>query len=156
MCVDSLFFNPDGTIQQVVPTFRGVGITDAKSEIQLDRYSRLSDKGAAIEFLNPDNSFEGWKTILREDGAYVQYNKVDFGSKKSKKIKARVSSISGGTLLVRSDGLNKPVVAKINVSKGTQWIEVNASLLKKQTGIHDLFVSLEGEGSIEIDWISFK
>ena len=40
--VDSLFFNPDGTIQKVTPTLRGVGITDARKEIQLDRYSRLS------------------------------------------------------------------------------------------------------------------
>ncbi|MDR0844547.1 MAG: family 43 glycosylhydrolase [Tannerella sp.] len=155
ICADSLFFNPDGTIRKVVPTLRGVGVTDAKKEIQLDRYSRLSDKGAAIKFLNDNNTFEGWKTILSEADAYVQYNTVDFGNKKIKKIKARVSSVSGGVLLVRVDGLNSPVVARINVPKGTQWIEVNASLLKQQKGIHNVFVSLEGEGNVEIDWISF-
>ena len=50
--VDSLFFNADGTIQKVIPTLRGVGITDARKEIQLDRYSRLSNQGAAIDYLN--------------------------------------------------------------------------------------------------------
>ena len=51
--VDSLFFNADGTIQKVTPTLRGVGITDARKEIQLDRYSRLSNQGATIDYLNP-------------------------------------------------------------------------------------------------------
>lgn len=77
--VDSLFFNPDGTIQKVTPTLRGVGITDARKEIQLDRYSRLSNQGAAIDYLNQANKFEGWKTLLSKNGAWVQYNRVNFG-----------------------------------------------------------------------------
>lgn len=49
---------------KVTPTLRGVGITDARKEIQLDRYSRLSNQGAAIDYLNQANKFEGWKTLL--------------------------------------------------------------------------------------------
>ncbi|HSC39519.1 MAG TPA: family 43 glycosylhydrolase, partial [Chitinophagaceae bacterium] len=49
---DSLFFNADGTIKKVIPTFRGIGVTNASEEIQPDRYSRLSDKGASIAFLD--------------------------------------------------------------------------------------------------------
>ena len=42
--IDSLNFNPDGTIQKVIPTLRGVGLTNARSRIQIDRYSALQGK----------------------------------------------------------------------------------------------------------------
>jgi beta-xylosidase len=48
MRVDSLFFNEDGTIALVKPTERGVGITNSKSEIHIDRYSELSASGDSI------------------------------------------------------------------------------------------------------------
>src|SRR5690606_31790123 len=62
--IDSLFFNEDGTIQKVIPTLRGAGITDASDKIQVDRFSQISEDGVSIEFLNPENKFEGWKAIL--------------------------------------------------------------------------------------------
>ncbi|MCD8165312.1 MAG: hypothetical protein LUE93_03810 [Bacteroides sp.] len=57
--IDSLFFNPDGTIQKVTPTFRGVGITDAGKEIHLDRYTALSNSGVTIDFLDSTDKFKG-------------------------------------------------------------------------------------------------
>ncbi len=39
---DSLFFNEDKTIRKVIPTFRGIGITKASSQIQVHRYSAIS------------------------------------------------------------------------------------------------------------------
>lgn len=50
--IDSLNFNPDGTIQKVIPTLRGVGLTKARSHIQIDRYSALQGKGIGIEYLD--------------------------------------------------------------------------------------------------------
>ena len=41
---DKLFFNPDGSIQKVKPTLRGVGLVKAKSEIQIDRFSAKSPR----------------------------------------------------------------------------------------------------------------
>jgi len=37
ICIDSLFFNADGTIRKVTPTLRGVGLTDARQQIEIDR-----------------------------------------------------------------------------------------------------------------------
>jgi hypothetical protein len=155
VCIDSLTFNPDGTIQKVIPTLRGVGVTDARKEIQLDRYSRLSDTGASIEFLDTVNTFKGWKTILSENGAYVQYNKVNFGGSKPATVKVNALSPTGATLLVRADGVNGTVIAEIKVPKDMQWKETGASLRYAPTDVHDLFVSLEGKGNVEIDWIKF-
>lgn len=152
---DSLFFNPDGTIQKVIPTLRGVGLTDARKEIQLDRYSRLSDKGAAINYLNQANKFEGWKTLLSTDGAWVQYNRVDFGSQAPRKVKARVLSASGGTLQIRIDGADGTVIAEVKVPKGNQWMEIEAPVRSGKSGIHDLYVSLKGNNEVAIDWLSF-
>lgn len=152
---DSLFFNPDGTIQKVIPTLRGVGLTDARKEIQLDRYSRLSDKGAAIDYLNQANKFEGWKTLLSTDGAWVQYNRVDFGKQAPRKVKARVLSASGGTLQIRIDGAAGTVIAEVKVPKGNQWTEIEAPVRSGKSGIHDLYVSLKGNNEVAIDWLSF-
>ena len=154
--VDSLFFNPDGTIQKVTPTLRGVGITDARKEIQLDRYSRLSNQGAAIDYLNQANKFEGWKTLLSKNGAWVQYNQVNFGEGTPRKIKARVTSDNGGTLQIRINGTNGPVISEIKVPKTDKWTNIESSIRSAQTGIHDLYVSLKGSGKVEIDWISFQ
>lgn len=152
---DSLFFNPDGTIQKVIPTLRGVGLTDGRKEIQLDRYSRLSDKGAAIDYLNQANKFEGWKTLLSTDGAWVQYNRVDFGSQAPRKVKARVLSASGGTLQIRIDGADGTVIAEVKVPKGNQWMEIEAPVRSGKNGIHDLYVSLKENNEVAIDWLSF-
>lgn len=155
--IDSLFFNPDGTIQKVTPTLRGVGISDARKPIQLDRYSSLSHSGASIDYINPQNKFDGWKTIFTQDGAWARYNQVDFGSKAPKKVTARVASAAGGVLQVRLNSADAPVIAEIKVPKGNgAWTEVKASVGKGQAGIHDLFVSLKGKEKVEIDRISFK
>ena len=96
--VDSLFFNEDGTIQKVIPTLRGVGITDASREIQIDRYSLISNKGASTAFLDTLNTFGGWKTILDTANAWIQYNGIDFGNKNFKTVKVRALSTTGGTI----------------------------------------------------------
>jgi hypothetical protein len=61
---DSLFFNADGTIKKVIPTLRGVGVTNVSQNIQIDRYSKMADKGVSIAFLDTLDTFKGWKTIF--------------------------------------------------------------------------------------------
>ncbi|MDA3928252.1 MAG: family 43 glycosylhydrolase [Prolixibacteraceae bacterium] len=75
---DSLFFKPDGTIQEIMPTLRGIGITNANTEIQLDRYSAISFEGVAIDFIDTLKPFQGWKTILNQENAWISYNQVEF------------------------------------------------------------------------------
>ena len=61
-----LTFNSDGTIVKVKPTLRGVGITDARMKIQIDRYSAISKEGVSVSFVNDENKFEGWKCRLEK------------------------------------------------------------------------------------------
>ena len=71
--MEHLDYNPDGTIQKVVPTLRGVGIGDASREIQIDRYSAVSPEGVSVAFLNDANTFEGWKTVMTTRGAWISF-----------------------------------------------------------------------------------
>lgn len=155
--IDSISFNPDGTIVQVKPTLRGVGITDARTRIQVDRYSDISPRTASIDYLNPDNCFEGWKTIFKKRGAWVRYNTVDFGDKPVAMLTARVLAPKGGVLAVSVDGLKKSdIVAEVKVKPGKTWTEVNVPVNKADVkGKHDLYVSLAGGSNVEVDWVGF-
>jgi arabinoxylan arabinofuranohydrolase len=153
---DSLFFNTDGTIQKVLPTYRGIGVTNAHTQIQIDRYSQISDKGASITFLDTANKFQGWKTVLEATGAWVQYNSVDFGKKNLKSVMVRALSQAGGTLQIRVQGINGPVLAEIPVTGGNDWQVVKTSLLQFKPGMQNLFVIAKENNRIEIDWTSFE
>lgn len=153
--IDSLFFNADGTIQQVYPTLRGVGITKAKGKIQLDRYSELSNRGATIDFLYHNDKFKGWKTIFNENGAWIRYNAVDFGNQNLQKIKIKTLSKTGGTLEIRSKGLNGTVISKIKIPASKEWIVTDYPIENHIEGIQDLFVIARESCKIEIDWICF-
>ena len=157
--IDSVHFNPDGTIQKVIPTLRGVGITDAKKEINIDRYSGISsDTTVLVTFINPNNKFEGWKTILSKENAWIRYNKVDFGKGSLKKVMARAHSARGGTLVVRAGNASSTAqqIAKIEVPSSGKWSVLDFGLSGNVKGIHDLFVSLEGGNSVQIDWLRFE
>ncbi|MBS1565709.1 MAG: family 43 glycosylhydrolase, partial [Bacteroidetes bacterium] len=153
---DSLFFNADGTIKKVIPTFRGIGITNASGEIQADRYSRIGDKGVSIAFLDTANRFLGWKTVFSEPGAWVQYNSVDFGKKPFKSVTARAGSETGGTLQVRAGSVEGPVIAELVIAPHTGLEPVKAPVLKFPPGMQNLFVVMKGGGGAELDWLSFK
>ena len=154
--VDSLFFNEDGTIKKVVPTLRGVGITDASTKVQIDRYSIKSNIGASIAFLDTLNKFEGWKTILDTVNAWIQYNSVDFGNNKFKFVNLRTLSKTGGTLQLRLNNLDGPIVGLLEIPKSNEWKIINSSISEFQPGIHNLIVILMDNKTVEIDWIKFK
>jgi hypothetical protein len=154
--IDSMFFNEDGTIRKVVPTLRGVGITDASKKIQIDRYSIKSNKGASIAFLDTMYKFGGWKTILDNANSWIQYNSVGFGNKKFNSVNVRTLSETGGTLQIRLDKIDGPVIAQVKVPKGNDWKIINSSLSEYEPGIHNLIILLQDNKKVEIDWINFE
>jgi hypothetical protein len=153
--VDSLSFNSDGTIHKVIPTLRGVGITDALKKIDIDRYSQISNKGVSVAFLDTLNRFNGWKTILDKQNAWIQYNIVDFGNKKLKSVRVEALSQTGGILQIRIDKADGILLAEVKIPKGTGWNTVDTRLSKYQKGIHNLVVVLKDNNPVEVDWIRF-
>jgi len=152
---DSLSFNADGTIQKVTPTLRGIGITNAAGQIQMDRFSYKSDEGASIGFLDTLNRFQGWKAILDKPDAWMQYNTVSFENR-STQVSIRATSETGATIVIRAKNAAGPVIAKVNIPKGNDWRIVQTTVAGIQLGVNNLVVQLQGTGKAEVDWISFK
>jgi len=151
---DRLLFNKDGTIQKVTPTLRGVGIVPANREIQLDRYSAISPRGASIEFLDSKKPFDGWKTVLTEKDAWIRFDNVDFEKPKSVKIKAM--SESGGSVTLRIRKGTELVESRADIPKGNNWQIVQADVKRLPSGINDIELLLSDSGRVEIDWIQFE
>ena len=154
--VDSLSFNTDGTIKKVIPTLRGVGLTDASKNIQIDRYSHISDKGASIAFLDTLNNFKGWKTVFENSKSWIQYNSVEFGKKRKRTAVVRAFSKTGGTLQIRLNNAQGPVIARVKIAKGNDWKDIRASISSFKPGVQHVVVSSTENGIVEVDWIRFE
>jgi len=153
---DSLFFNSDGTIQEITPSLRGVGISNAESKIQVDRYSAISEQGVSVAFINPLSTFEGWKVSINQMDAWVRYNKVDFTNKTLKKVSVNAKSTSGSCFEIRLNSINGPLLSVIKLEKEEEWILSQSKIKKYQPGIFDLFLVAKSQTLIEIDWIKFE
>ena len=153
---DSLFFNEDGTIKKVVRTFRGVGVTNATREIQIDRYSKISDEGVSIASLDTLDRFKGWKTVFNGTRGWVQYNTVNFGKKSLKSVLINAAAESGAVLQIHAGSTNGPVIAEIKIPKSTGWKVIKAPVIKFQPGIQNLVVVSNGSNPVEVDWIRFE
>src|SRR5574344_1421629 len=148
---DSLFFNADGTIRPVVPTLRGVGVTSARTKIQIDRYSRISG-GATIAFLDETAYFDGWKTIFPKKGAAVDYNRVDFGSEAVSEVVLRAKSASPARISIKA---GRKLVATVDIPKSSAWRDVRVKVKDSPHGVNDINISLIKGNMTEIDYIGF-
>jgi len=153
---DSLFFNEDGIIQKVIPTLRGVGLTQATDKIQIDRYSEISKKGAAAPFLDTADTFGGWKIILTEKDAWVKYNSVDFGENDLKEIHIRALSETGGTIELHIGKKDLLAAKRIKIPKSRDWQIVTAKMDKRPSGIQNIGILFRDTGTVEIDWLRFE
>ena len=153
---DKLFFETDGSIRKVVPTLRGVGLVDATSEIQIDRYSATSPEGIKVSFLDDANPPAGWKTTFSAPQSWVRFDEVDFGKGGQKSIEVRTRAAAGAVLDVHLDTPDGPLLSRVKVSQAGDWMLANARTKKIPSGVHDLVVTLPGPGSVDVDWIRFR
>ncbi len=148
--IERLFFNPDGTIQEVKPTLRGAGPVKASHKVHIDRYSEID--GATIVYLDTNDFFKGWKTVFGKAGGQVTFRDLDFGDKAPKKIRFRCKAGSEATVEVKAGG----VCAEFEIPSSSDWKEMTFRMPQKVRGIHDLSVRLCNDADLEIDWITFK
>jgi len=156
VCIDSLFFNADGTIQKVIPTIRGIGVTNATKNIQIDRYSHKSEYGSSIEFNDPLCSFNGWKTILSRKNSWIQYNVVDFGKEKLRSVQVRAFSEKGSIIEIRLEKTEGQIISEVKIPGGKALNTIETEVSKIPHGIHNLILVLKDDNPVEIDWVSFK
>ncbi|MCF0191235.1 MAG: family 43 glycosylhydrolase [Marinilabiliaceae bacterium] len=160
--IDSLSFNADGTIRKVKATLRGVGISKANEQIQIDRYSYI--EGPVVEYINRQEPFLGWYTDFKWQGDYVKYNAVDF-AKGYKKVNIRYRANNAVVVLVRTAKGEK--IAELNMPQADDWSEITLDASDSVKGVQDIVVELradvkqpkgfgaKNDGSLKIDWLSF-
>ena len=170
-CIEKLYFNADGTIQEVKQTLRGVGINKATEKIEIDRYSEAS-ANVTTELIDTVNTFRSFQANLPEKGSWIRYNDVDFSPITDGYLVIGGKAATNTELYVREKSATGKVIAKIKmevkpeVPEGTparfrrdqsnQWLTLTAPLEYTPKGVTDLVITNEGKGSASIDWVQFK
>jgi arabinoxylan arabinofuranohydrolase len=154
--VDRLFYNGDGTIQQVihgpagVPKLKNVDPFVRNEAETIDNEQGIETEGAPTATRN---------LAFIENGDWVQISNVDFGAGGGG-VEARVASAtSGGAIEIILDNVNNAPVGRINVGNtgGWQnWQTVSASM-STVTGLHNLFLRFAGGSGylLNFDWWRF-
>ena len=148
--VDSLSFRPDGTIVKVHPTLRGVGITDARRHIEVDRYSSISPTGAQAVLLD-SLQFRGWALRLNRQG-WARYNRVAFRPDLCRlTLRARAQSPSSVAVTVGNQR-----IARLSIAPCDTFAEQTVIIAPVAAGTHDIGLQLEKGSNADIDWLSFE
>ena len=171
VCIEKLFFNADGTIQEVKPTLRGVGINDATEKIEIDRYSEAS-ADVTSELIDTINTFRSYQATLPKKGSWLRYNDIDFSNIKDGYLIVSAKANANTEFYIREKNATGKIIAKVpmtvkpEVPAGTpamfrrdmtnQWLTLTAALNFVPKGVTDLVITCEGEGAVSVDWILFK
>ena len=172
--IEKLFFNADGTIQEVKPTMRGVGINQATEKIQIDRFSSAAD-GVSTEHVDTTRLFSGDCATLPTKGSWLKYNDVDFSCIKDGYMIINVKAADNTEFCVREKSAtgkvlgrikltvkpeqsanDNPMMARFRRDLSNQWLSQAVNLEFTPKGVTDLVVTNEGNGALSVDWVQFK
>jgi hypothetical protein len=171
VCIEKLYFNPDGTIQEVKPTMRGVGINQATEKIEIDRYSEASSD-VTTALIDTVNTFRGYQATLPVKGSWIKYNDINFDCLTEGYLIVNAKAADNTTLYVREKSANGKILAKIDMTVkpetpagmpamfrrdfSNQWLTLTAPLEYTPKGVSDLVITCEGNAGVSVDWILFK
>ena len=165
-CIEKVFFNADGTIQEVKETMRGVGINQATERIDIDRFSTAS-VGVTTENIDTlTGSFRGACVNLPQKGSWVKYNDVDFSCISDGYMMVSARANDNTEFCIREKSAKGKVLGRIKMnvkSEGGpfrrdmsgQWLTQTIDLEYTPNGITDLVITCEGS-PVSIDWVRFK
>ena len=166
-CIEKLYFNADGTIQEVKQTLRGVGINKATEKIEIDRFSSASND-VTEALIDTVNTFRGYQATLPKKGSWLQYNDVDFTGIESTAYLIVNAKAGGNTeFCIREKSAKGKVIARIPMNVVTQmgtfrrdqsgqWMTQTVALEYVPKGVTNLVVTCEGDADVSINWVQFK
>lgn len=159
VCIEKLYFNADGTIQEVKETMRGVGVNKATELIQIDRYSTAA-ANVTSEEVDTTRAFSGRCATMPSKGSWIKYDGVDFSGVTSGSILINVKATDNTEFCVR-DGSTKgkvlarfklsvrPTVGTENRDQRNRWMTQTATLEYIPKGVINLVVINEGSGAYQ-------
>ena len=171
VCIEKLFFNPDGTIQEVKQTMRGVGVNQATEKIEIDRYSSASDD-VTTQLIDTINTFRSFQATLPKKGSWICYKDIDFSCLDDGYLVISAKAADNTAFYIREKSADGKIIAKIDMTVkpetpagmpamfrrdySNQWLTMTAPLAYSLKGVSDLVITCEGDAGVSVDWIQFK
>ncbi len=171
VCIEKLFFNPDGTIQEVKQTMRGVGVNQATEKIEIDRYSSASDD-VTTQLIDTINTFRSFQATLPKKGSWICYKDIDFSCLDDGYLVISAKAADNTAFYIREKSADGKIIAKIDMTVkpetpagmpamfrrdySNQWLTMTAPLAYPLKGVSDLVITCEGDAGVSVDWIQFK
>ena len=166
VCIERLYFNADGTIQEVKQTLRGVGTNKATEKIEIDRYSEAS-ADVTTQLIDTVNTFRGFQATLPQKGSWLRYADVDFAPITDGYAVVAMKVSDNTSLYIREKSATGRVIAKVTATVKSaqgpfrrdmsgQWLTLTAPLESTPKGVTDLVITNEGGAVIDVDWVLFK
>ncbi len=154
-CVEPIFFNEDGSIDEVEMTSQGAGNPlSAFDNIDAERACLLYGN-VRIELFETEN--EMLSEIHGSDNAAYKY--VDF-KEGVNEITLRVKALKkGATITIRTDTPWGPIIGMVTVpaEDDGQWKTIS-SKIRGTDGVHAVWLGFYGEEKdmLQLDWFRFK
>lgn len=165
-CIEKLYFNSDGTIQEVKQTLRGVGINKATEKIEIDRYSTASSD-VTTALIDTVNTFRSYQATLPKKGSWLHYADVDFSTITDAYLIVNAKAGGNTEFCVREKNAKGKVIARVTMNvvtqmgqfrrdQSNQWLTQTVNLEYVPKGVTDLCVTCEGDAEVSINWVQFK
>lgn len=156
--VAEMHYNEDGTIQEV-PYW-----ADTKLE-QIGTFNPFRKVEAetmawGYGLKTVPNSKNSLSVVDVNSGEYICVRGVDFGKNKARRFEVSALPLEGGNLKIRLDAPDGKIVGNVNIPKGngTSKYELYSCEVNAVSGVHDLYLSFEGENNkdlFELDYWKF-
>ena len=171
VCIEKLYFNADGTIKEVKPTMRGVGINKATEKIEIDRFS-ASSSDVTTQLIDTINTFRSFEATLPVKGSWMRYNDIDFSCITDGYVIVKAKASENTKFFIREKAANGKIIAKVDLTVkpeapagmpamfrrdfSNQWLSLTAPLDYTPKGVTDLVITVEGDAGISVDNVQFK
>lgn len=156
--VAEMHYNEDGTIQEV-PYW-----ADTKLE-QIGTFNPFRKVEAetmawGYGLKTTPNADKSLSVVDVNNGEYICVREVDFGKNKARRFEVSALPLEGGNLKIRLDAPDGKIVGNVNIPQGneTSKYELYSCEVNAVSGIHDLYLSFEGENNkdlFELDYWKF-
>lgn len=156
--VAEMHYNEDGTIQEV-PYW-----ADTKLE-QIGTFNPFRKVEAetmawGYGLKTAPNADKSLSVVDVNNGEYICVRGVNFGKNKARRFEVSALPLEGGNLKIRLDVPDGKIVENVNIPQGneTSKYELYSCEVNAVSGIHDLYLSFEGENNkdlFELDYWKF-
>lgn len=156
--VAEMHYNEDGTIQEV-PYW-----ADTKLE-QIGTFNPFRKVEAetmawGYGLKTAPNADKSLSVVDVNNGEYICVRGVNFGKNKALRFEVSALPLEGGNLKIRLDAPDGKIVGNVNIPQGNETFkyELYSCEVNAVSGIHDLYLSFEGENNkdlFELDYWKF-